>query len=85
MLQTLPETYQLVAPGERPKFSVLGRLIETRFRCDSVTSLLEACGTTSSPTAIMFAVLLASFVATAMRTVAGFSALATTALSGEEE
>ena len=27
MLQTLPETYQLVAPGERPKFSVLGRLI----------------------------------------------------------
>ena len=27
MLQTLPQTYQLVAPGERPKFSVLGRLI----------------------------------------------------------
>ena len=27
MLQTLPETYQLVAPGQRPRFSVLGRLI----------------------------------------------------------
>ena len=27
MLQTLPETYQLLAPGQRAKFSVLGRLI----------------------------------------------------------
>ena len=27
MLQTLPQTYELVAPGQRPKFSLLGRLI----------------------------------------------------------
>ena len=27
MLQTLPRTYQLLAPGERPRFAVLGRLI----------------------------------------------------------
>ena len=27
MLQTFPETYQLVVPGHRPRFSVLGRLI----------------------------------------------------------
>ena len=27
MLQTLPQSYQLLAPGEHPKFAVLGRLI----------------------------------------------------------